>query len=964
MQDSRFPDQMNPTDATLWEIKRDPLLRTTIVALALLDRQPDWETFTERVEHTVELLPRLRQRVEEGPMGFGRPHWVDCRPDLTFHLRRTLVAGSGLAGVLELCGHMAGEEFDDARPLWEVVLVEGLAGDRAALILKVSHSLTDGVGGAALLRAFDDDTGDDVLRSMTQAEPRAAPSTIDRISEFLSAPVGLVSTAVEAGLHPIRTIGGSAAAVGSAARLLSPAGPPLSPLMVERGLSRSVGVTEIDLERFRKASHRAGGTINDAFVTVAVGALADYHRALGSEAEHLRLTMPVSFRSDDDAHGGNQWTPARFVLAVDPDGHPYAELQRHRKVLRAAAHEPAISFSQTIAAGVQELPAGLTTGIVAGMVKGSDAALTDIPGMRAPLTIAGSRVTAIHPFAPTGGAAVNIGLFSYVDRAGIGLNMDTAAVAQPALLVDCFEERTSDFLRRRRAPKPKRPPDGTVPDLAPESNARASTHERLSALDTSFLRMESPTTPMHMGGLFIFDGGQLFERDGRFDIDAVREHIAGRLGRFPRLAKRVEEIPLELARPIWVDDPDIDLEHHIQVHALPTPGRRLDLLARCEELQMATLDRNRPLFEFHFLTGLDPVEFGPHAVALVEKVHHALLDGMSSVELMAVLFDADLTDDGPSTAESAVRSSPQWHAAPPGHGRRPDRVRLAAEAIADRLREPAALARLAADAVRSPSTTVARAATVVGAIRDLVRPSPEIAHSLNRPVGSDRVLVPLVVPFGFVHETGAALGSTVNDVVLAAISAGVRALMVARGDSPAGPFTALVPVSTRRLGLEGETGNHVSALVVELPIDDPDPTSAFGTIASRVGELKTQHHADGTEILLEAADHLPPVVVDLVSNLVGRQSFVNLVVTNLPGPPVPLYFRGGMVAEMVPIVPLGGNLTVGVAVLSYAGRLCLAFHADAAACPDVQTMVEATRLAFDDLAEAAGVGTPSADALA
>lgn len=371
---------------------------------------------------------------------------------------------------------------------------------------------------------------------------------------------------------------------------------------------------------------------------------------------------------------------------------------------------------------------------------------------------------------------------------------------------------------------------------------------------------------------------------------------------------------------------------------------------------METLARTRPLFEFHFLTGLDPDEFGPHALALVEKVHHALLDGISGVELMSVLFDVEAID------ETERRTSPTWQVRR-RHTRPPGRVRLATDAIAESLREPTTLMRRAVDAVRSPVDTAAKIVTVVGALGDLVRPSSEITHELNRPVGSDRLLRPIVVPLEIVHDTGTALGGTVNDVVLTAISAGVRALLVARGIPTAGPFTALVPVSTRRRGLETETGNHVSALVVELPIEVSEPDEAFGIVAERVSELKQHHHADGTEILLEAADHLPPVVVDLVSGLVGRQSLVNLVVTNLAGPPNMLYFRGGRVSEMIPIVPLGGNLPVGVAVLSYAGQLCLAFHADAEACPDVDVMSEATQKAFVDLARAAGVEPPPIDGL-
>ncbi|MDH3704791.1 MAG: wax ester/triacylglycerol synthase family O-acyltransferase [Acidimicrobiia bacterium] len=928
---------LNPVDATLWAIRRDPELRTTIVALALLDRVPEWDRLRRVIEQATDRIPRLRQRVVEPSMGLGRPHWEETDLDLDYHLRRTAAAEPGLRSVLDLCGALATEDFDDARPLWEVVLVEGLDDERAALVLKISHTLTDGVGGVGLLRLLDDDTP---VGDAAPPEPAVEPDGPEH-SHLLSVPTGLVSAAMHAGLHPLDTMGEATSVLGSAGRLLRPAGAPLSTLMTDRSLRRWVGVSELPLERLREAAHRADGSINDAFVTIALGALWDYHDAIGVEGARFRVTMPVSFRRDGDDDGGNQWTPARVVLDVDGHGHPFTELTRHQAVLRSAVDEPANSFTQTISAGVQQLPAGLTAGIVAGMVKGSDLVLTDVPGLGEGLTIAGARVTRLHPFAPTGGAAVNIGLMSHGGTACIGFTMDRAAMPQPELLVRCFEERADDFMRRRRLDEPAvvAPPTPPADEPAP-----STPHERLSALDTSFLRMETPTTPMHMGVLCVLDGAPLRRRDGSLDLDRLRTHIADRARQAPRLTKRVEEVPFELGRPVWVDDDTAALDSHVWTSTLPAPGGRTELLERCEELQMQCLDRTRPLFDMHFIDGLDPDEFGPNAVALVQRVHHALLDGVSGVELLAVLFDAE-PDPAEPSAPAAV--------APSTTGDRPGPFQLLTEAAADLIAEPGALIRAAIDALRSPLRTTRRLVATAAAMGDFL--GGGAAPSLNQPVGHHRRLLALTVPLERVHDTGVELGGTVNDVVLSAVTRGLRSLLASRHETVAGPLRALVPVSTRHSGMDGEHGNHVAALVVELPIDVEDPIGTFVAVSTRTRDLKNHHHADGTEVMMDASNHLPPVALDLVSRLMGQQHAVNIVVTNLPGPPTPLYLLGGEIRELVPIVPLGANLTVGVAVLSYGPDLTLAFHADREACADLEVLVDGTGQAFDALADLAGL---------
>lgn len=943
-------ERLNPTDATLWQIQRDPELRTTIVALALLGQRPSFTDLTAAVEQAVELIPRLRQRVVEGPLGLGRPHWEACDPSFDFHLRRQEVdGGRGLQAVLDTCAVLASEGFDPDRPLWEMVLVEGWDERRAALALKVSHTLTDGLGGVGLLEAFGDDGGAPSDRDPTGRTNEH--SLLDMVGRLVSLQTQAVSTVFTTSTHPVRSFRRTVEGAESAGRLIKPSGPPLSSLATKRGMARWTGVSELPIERLRASAHRGGGTINDAFITIGLRALADYHRSFGTDDSAFRVTMPISYRAASDPSGGNQWTPARLVLRADLDAHPYTDMARHRERLQGAREEPSVGFSQTMAAALHELPSSLTIGIVAGMAKGSDLVMTNVPGLTRPLHIAGAQVERLYPFAPATGAAVNIGLMSHLDRACVGFTVDTEAVTDPDRLVACFEAQADDFLRRRRAPATP-----TVPVLTDDPATGAAplepAFEPMSALDMSFLRMETATTPMHMGGLFVIDGRDMFTADGALDLERIRAHVASRLETSPRLGRTVKDVPFDLGRPVWVDGSAIDLHHHIRTSAIASPGGWPELLEQCEKLQMELLDRDRPLFEFHFLTGLDPDVFGPHAVALVDKIHHALLDGMSGVESLALLFDqaAPARPDAERVQDIPPDNRPQRQGSA-----EPSPVRLAISGVADQGRGPGRLLTSAVASFRHPRRLAAQLATTLSSIADLVEPNA--TSSLNQgQVGEERLLRPISVPLEVVRETAHQLGGTVNDVVLTAVGSGLRSLFESRGEAIDDRVTALVPVSTRRSGLEEEQGNHVAALVVDLPVSSEDLRESFRTTAAQVRELKRRHHAEGSDLMLEAANHLPPVAVDVIARMVSHQPFVNVVVTNLPGPPTALHFQGGAVRTAIPIVPLGGNLSLGVAVLSYCGELTLAFHADAATCPDVDVVADSTRDAMLELANIAGIG--------
>ncbi len=440
------PSRLNPTDATLWDIERNPHLRTTIVAAIVLDRPVGRAALLTVLEAATREVPRLRQRVVEGPLGLGVPHWeIDPRFDLNDHVTFAVVAGpvddAAIAAVAE---PMVSTAFDRDRPLWECTYMGGTTtecGRRAALVLKVHHSLTDGVGGIRLL---------DVLLTRRRAAPlpdlvqipiprpgRASPTATGAhggpLGRALVLPFDAAQLAVTTAFHPQRVSRSAWKGMRSAARLLAPSFDPLSPLMVGRSTERHVTTAALDLDRLCRAAARHGCTINDAFVAGAVGGIAAYHREMGAPTERLRITMPVSSRRADHARGGNQWAPVRFVMPANCDD-PVALMRAASERMRISRSEPALSFSQTLAGIVQMLPSALSSGVVGGMVRGADVTLTNVPGFTEPHFLAGASVEGIHAFAPTAGAALNVAMVSNRTTACVGTLSDAAAVSDPALL--------------------------------------------------------------------------------------------------------------------------------------------------------------------------------------------------------------------------------------------------------------------------------------------------------------------------------------------------------------------------------------------------------------------------------------------------------------------------------------------------------------------------------------------------
>ncbi len=457
----------------------------------------------------------------------------------------------------------------------------------------------------------------------------------------------------------------------------------------------------------------------------------------------------------------------------------------------------------------------------------------------------------------------------------------------------------------------------------------------LTPLDASFLAMESGHTPMHMGSIGIFEGAPLHDARGFLRLDEVRAEVESRLHLVPKLRKRVRLPLVGESAPVWVDDPDFDIAAHVHQAALPEPGDEAQLLDLCARLMSCPLDRSRPLWDIWLIDGLEGGR-----VALLEMLHHSVADGLAGVELATVLLDLEPRAPVPHPADG-------WRPMPP-----PRRMVVTVDGVVDWVD---AIRRLAVDAfsaLRHPSRAAGLLAHYVGAFASfLPRTAAGPDCSLNVPVGFDRRAVAVRYPLHQLRHAEHHLGVTLNDMLLTAIASGVHDLLTARGESTEGRLLqVLVPVGSDHHD-DHRLGNEVSVMVVRLPIGATSAAERLREVARAERSSKERDQASATHLLLSSLDALPPAAVAAASHLMHHQPFVNLVVTNVPGPDVPLYVLGARMLEAIPLVPLGGNLSVGVAALSYDGQLVIGILADPHACPDVDVLARGVDRCFNELAQ-------------
>jgi WS/DGAT/MGAT family acyltransferase len=433
----------------MWKIERDPVLRSPVLAIGLLDREPAPDAVRRTFALAVERVPRLRERVVRSGLGGRSLRWeADPGFNLDHHLRRVRVPHpSDVRAVLDLAAPLAASAMDPARPQWELTIVEGLAEGRAAFILKFHHTITDGVGGVDLAGSVFDSA-----RSGKGRRSAGALSVVADASEKASVATRLTSMAgrlARGAAQPVEAASKTLRFARSVARMLEPAPAPMSPVLLGRGLDRHLDVLELPMADLRERSHETGQTINALFLAAVGGALHDFHERLGVDIPALRITMPISVRKPGDPPGGNHFTPARFVLPID-DPDPAVRAQIAGAITRRWRDEPAIGLTDVLAVALDQLPDSVVTPLFSSMLRNVDVDAVDVPGLSRDAFVGGARIDRLWAFAPPTGAALSVTLLSHLDTACVALVCDRAAVADPALLRTCMEGAFDEVLGAMR----------------------------------------------------------------------------------------------------------------------------------------------------------------------------------------------------------------------------------------------------------------------------------------------------------------------------------------------------------------------------------------------------------------------------------------------------------------------------------------------------------------------------------
>jgi WS/DGAT/MGAT family acyltransferase len=473
------------------------------------------------------------------------------------------------------------------------------------------------------------------------------------------------------------------------------------------------------------------------------------------------------------------------------------------------------------------------------------------------------------------------------------------------------------------------------------------TYERLSGLDGSFLAFETPTTYMHVAVTAVFEVGPVATPNGGVDIKRIRAHIGSRLGLIPRYRQRVRHVPL-VNDAVWVDDDEFELNYHVRHTSLPRPGGERQLQRLCAEILERQLDRRRPLWEVWIIEGLTGGRF-----AMLAKVHHCMVDGIAGVEILAALLSME--------PDTTVGKAERWTARP-----EPDERELLRDELRRRARASVRVARGLGRALQSPGRAGQMLRKRALAVWDLMNAGLSGASPMpfNKPISPHRRVDWLSFDLATVKQIKTHFGGTINDVVLATVAGAVAKFLRQRRQAPAAPdLRVAVPVSVRAADERGTMGNRVSIWLVSLPVGEHDPRSRMATVCETTARLKQSEQSLGAEVLTQAAEWTTANLLNLAVRFINRSSLYNLIVTNVPGPPIPFYLLGSKMLAVYPHVPLFENQGIGVALLSYAGNLYWGVTGDWDQVPDLGHFSKAIAESFSELCEAAGVESAAAPSL-
>lgn len=459
-------------------------------------------------------------------------------------------------------------------------------------------------------------------------------------------------------------------------------------------------------------------------------------------------------------------------------------------------------------------------------------------------------------------------------------------------------------------------------------------YDRLTALDASFLDLESTGVHMHVASVGIFDPGPLAREDGSIDFDQVLRVVEAGLFRAPRFRQKLGSVPVT-GRQVWVDDPHFNLLYHVRHTSLPVPGDERRLKRLVGRIVSQKLDRSKPMWELWFVEGLEGGR-----IALISKVHHCLIDGISGVDLLGAFMGPD-PDRRPELVDH------RWVPRPP-----PGSLQMIGDEIARRVSLPGRVAGRLVRSLQTPSRTWRDASHAVYGFGEglLETLTPASETPLNVPIGPHRRFDWTRFELDAIKEVKERLGGTLNDVVLACVTGAVRSFLARRGlDLSELDFRAFVPVSTRTSEQRGRLGNRVSMLIVPLPVNEPDAGVRMKRISERTAELKGSGRTEGAELIEELSDWTTTSLLTGFTRLAASRRSFNLVVTNVPGPEGPVYLNGARLLQSYPLVPLYENQALGVALFSYDGALHWGFNADWDAVPDLHDFVQDLEIAFEEL---------------
>jgi len=465
-------------------------------------------------------------------------------------------------------------------------------------------------------------------------------------------------------------------------------------------------------------------------------------------------------------------------------------------------------------------------------------------------------------------------------------------------------------------------------------------YEPLSYLDASFLALETRSSHMHVAGVALFDAAPLKGEDGGIDIARIRAHVASKLQYIPRYRQRLEWVPYD-RRPVWVDDEHFALEYHLRHSSLPRPGSEVQLKQLAGRIVSTPLDRNKPLWELWVIEGVEDDRF-----AIIAKIHHCMIDGISGVDLTTILLNVVPSSDVEEPAAWVPRPAPT-----------PTQLAVA---------ETARLTRRFIDRLTNLSETVRDGVALTDRTKDKTTAALSSLRSgwlttsdrtpINPDIGPNRRFDWTEIPLEEVKEIKNRLGGSVNDVVLGITAGALRRFLIAERsyDVTDAEFRVMNPVSTRQPDQRGALGNQVAMWLVDLPIQEPDTRTRYELVKQRTSNLKKTNQAVGAATLVELSSGTPITLLSLANRVVGsKMRPFNMTVTNIPGPQFPMYLLESEMIANYPMVPLWAQHGLGIALFSYNGQLLWGIHADYDALPDSDRFLAAIHASFRELRDVA-----------